>query len=77
MEFNVAEFLEDPSWEKLDKLKKSELLKMSMHFEAEAKPAMRKQEIKNVVIQTLVDEEVLDESVLEHIIKYRQVQVML
>jgi hypothetical protein len=66
--FNVEEFLQSPSWEEIDKLKKNELLEIATYFKAGAMPSMRKQEIKNVVIQTLVDEEALEESALQHIV---------
>ena len=69
MESDVGNFLESPQWETFDKLKRSDLMKNSAHYEAGAKhQLMRKQEVKNLVIQTLVDEEVFDESMLDKII---------
>ena len=42
MDFNVDTFLQGPTWEAFDKLRKSDLLKLSQHFEAGAKSAMKK-----------------------------------
>ena len=71
MDFNVETFIQTPDWEEFDKLKKADLLKISDHYEGEggAKPAMRKQEVKNIVIQVLVDNEVFDDAILEHIVE--------
>ena len=68
MEFDVCNFLKFPEWETFDKLKKSDLMKISAHNAAGAKTSMQKQEVENLVIQTLVDEEVFDESMLDKII---------
>ena len=72
MEFNVDTFLQGPTWEAFDKLRKSDLLKLSQHFEAGAKSAMKKQEIKNIMIQMFVDENIFEESALEHLVEIKQ-----
>ena len=69
MEFQIEGFLESPSLEVFDKLKKSELMKLAKHFELDVKISMRKQEIKNAVIQMLVDEDIFGESALEGIVE--------
>ena len=69
MEFDMDSFLENPSWEVFDRLKKNDLLKLSDHFEADAKPAMRKQIVKNIIIQILVDENIFDEDALEYMVE--------
>lgn len=69
MVFEVAKFLEDPKWEEFDQLRKSDLLKIATHYQAGLKYSMRKQEVKNEVIQILVDENLFEEGVLEEIVK--------
>ena len=65
MAFNLEAFLDNPTWEEFDKFRESDLLKLSDHFQSGAKPAMCKQEIKNIMIQQLVDEDMFDENTLE------------
>ena len=65
MAFNLEAFLDNPTWEEFDKFRKSDLLKLSDHFQSGAKPAMYKQEIKNILIQALVDENLFDETALD------------
>ena len=67
MEFKLDEFLENPSLEEFGKLRKAPLVEIGEHFGLDVKMTMRKQELKNTVIQGLVDEEVFGEEALSEI----------
>ena len=60
MAFNAEEFLEDVTWERFDVLKKPELMTLAKELNLDVKHAMRKQEIKNMLIDRLVDDDLLD-----------------
>ena len=66
MAFNVEEFMEDVAWERFDVLKKPELMTLAMHLNLQVKHAMRKQEIKNKLIDRLVEDDLLDEFDLDN-----------
>ncbi|KAJ8023244.1 hypothetical protein HOLleu_35604 [Holothuria leucospilota] len=65
MPFNLDKFVASPSVEKLDSLKKSEIVKVAKHYGIEFQPLMRKDEIKRYVQEYLVDESALPSTVLE------------
>ena len=67
MEFDSEKFVEEITWEKFDELRKPDLMKLARHLKLEARHSMRKQDIKNALIETLVQEEIFDESYLEKI----------
>ena len=55
MVFEVDTFLINPVVEEFGKLKRSELLVLARYFELEVESSMRKQEIKNILIECLVE----------------------
>ena len=66
MAFNTEEFLENVTWEAFDELKKPDLMTLAKELKLDVKHAMRKQEIKNMLIDRLVDDDVLDGFCLDH-----------
>ena len=66
MAFNAEEFLKGVTWEVFDELKKPDLMALAQCLNVEAKHAMRKQEIKNILIDRLVDDDLLDAFCLDH-----------
>ena len=66
MAFNAEEFMEDVTWERFDVLKKPELMTLATLLNLQVKHAMRKQEIKNKLIDCLVEDDLLDEFDLDN-----------
>ena len=65
MSFDLQAFIATPSQELLNLAKKSDLLDIAAHYElTDVNKSMLKQEIKNVLVQFLVDKEILDSSAL-------------
>ena len=65
MSFDLQAFIAAPSQELLNLAKKSDLLDIAAHYElTNINKSMLKQEIKNVLVQFLVDKELLDSSAL-------------
>ena len=60
MAFNAEEFLENVTWEAFDELKKPDLMTLAKELNLDVKHAMHKQEIKNMLIDRLVDDDLLD-----------------
>ncbi|VDI75278.1 Hypothetical predicted protein [Mytilus galloprovincialis] len=65
MAFDAGKFLKTPDLESFDNLKKEELVLLAKHLKLDFKVSMRKQIIKNLVIDKLVDAKVLGEEALE------------
>ncbi|VDI14362.1 Hypothetical predicted protein [Mytilus galloprovincialis] len=65
MAFDAGKFLKTPDLEGFDNLKKEELVLLAKHLKLDFKVSMRKQIIKNLVIDKLVDTEILGEEALE------------
>ncbi|VDI48566.1 Hypothetical predicted protein [Mytilus galloprovincialis] len=65
MAFDAGNFLKTPDPEGFDNLKKEELVLLAKHLKLDFKVSMRKQIIKNLVIDKLVDAEILGEEALE------------
>ena len=61
MAFNAEEFLKDVTWERFDVQKKPELMILAKSLNLEVKHAMRKQMIKNMLIDRLVEDDLLGE----------------
>ena len=57
MVFSVTEFLETPTVEEFELLKKDDLIGLGLHFKLAVKSSMRKQEIKVIVVKKLLQEE--------------------
>ena len=65
MSFDLQAFIAAPSQELLNLAKKSDLLDIAAHYELTTiNKSMLKQEIKNILVQFLVDKEILDSSAL-------------
>ena len=58
MVFSVTEFLETPTVEEFELLKKDDLIGLGLHFKLAVKSSMKKQEIKVIVAKRLVQEEI-------------------
>ena len=65
MEFNAEDFVKDVNWEKFDELKKPDLMLLAQFCGLDVKHYMRKQIIKNKLIDHLVEEDLLGEECLE------------
>ncbi|VDI24444.1 Hypothetical predicted protein [Mytilus galloprovincialis] len=65
MAFDAGKYLKTPDLESFDNLKKEELVLLAKHLKLDFKVSMRKQIIKNLVIDKLVDAEILGEEALE------------
>ena len=66
MAFQPEDFMNDVSWEVFDGLKKPQLMSLAQYLELEVKHAMRKQVIKNMLIDRLVEDDIWDESYLDN-----------
>ena len=65
MSFDLQAFITAPSQELLNWAKKSDLLDIAAHYElTSVSKSMLKREIKNILVQFLVDKEILDSSAL-------------
>ena len=65
MVFEVGKFLGKPDLEEFDNLKKEDLVLLAKHLKIDFKVSMRKQTIKKLVIDKLVDTNILGEEILE------------
>ena len=69
MSFDLQAFIAAPSQELLNLAKKSDLLDIAAHYElTSVNKSMLKQEIKNILVQFLVEQEILDSSALSLVI---------
>ena len=82
MDFNPEEFLQDVTWEGFDVLRKPELMSLAKYLDLDVKHAMRKQVIKNMLIDSLVEDDLLDEFDLDNKIdvegsdtKFKELQI--
>ena len=60
MVFSAADFVASPDKTELDNLRKPDLIELGKHLGLDVKISMRKQEIKNLVIQHMINEEIVD-----------------
>ena len=65
MAFNAEDFINGITWERFDELTKPKLIKLGQHLDLELDQSMRKQEIKNFVIDALVEENIFEESYMD------------
>ena len=65
MAFKAEDFIKGITCERFDELTKLKLTKLGQHLDLELDQSMRKQEIKNVVIDALVEENIFEESYLD------------
>ena len=61
MSFSVELFVEAPALSSLRALKRSDLLALANHYKLETTSGMRKNEIRTVLLEYLIDEEVVSE----------------
>ena len=66
MAFDAEQIVKEVSWEAFDELKKPDLMTLVAYFGIQVKHAMRKQEIKKMLIDRLVADDFLDEECLEN-----------
>jgi len=59
--FNIKTFVEEPTLKVVKALKKAELIQVAQHYKLEASSALKKSELKRLVIEYLVEEEVVSE----------------
>ena len=63
----IENFLKEPSMEKLEKLRKSEMIKIGEKLELNVENSMRKHELVIKIARHMVDENVFEEAVLEEL----------
>ena len=63
----IENFLKEPSMEKLERLRKSEIIKIGEKLELNVENSMRKHELVRKIVEHMVDENVLEEAVLEEL----------
>ena len=63
----IENFLKEPSMEKLEKLRKSEIIKIGEKLELNVEKTMRKHELVREIARHMVDENVFEEAVLEEL----------
>ena len=69
MSFDLEKITHEPSVELLNLGKKPDLLNLAKHYELkEVKSSLRKHEIKNILVQYIVDEDIFDEKALSLIV---------
>ena len=64
-QLDIQKFVEKPSIEAINELKKSELLDIGKHYNLDVRQALRKHEIKKIVVEFMTDENILPESALK------------
>ena len=69
MAFELKQFItgfeQAPCVGELGSLKKTELIAVCKHYNVKIKTSMRKNEIKQVLVETLIDEDIMSESEFE------------
>ena len=63
----IENFLKEPSMEKLERLRKSEIIKIGEKLELNVENSMRKHELVREIARHMVDENVFEEAVLEEL----------
>ena len=63
----IENFLKEPSMEKLERLRKSEIIKIGEKLELNVRNSMRKHELVREIARHMVDENVFEEAVLEEL----------
>ena len=63
--FNPEDFMSSPDKGVFNALRKDELILLAKHLELESKQAMRKDEIRQIIVNHLVDTEVFEGTMLE------------
>ena len=63
----IENFLKEPSMEKLERLRKSEIIKIGEKLELNVQNSMRKHELVRKITEHMVDENVFEETALEEL----------
>ena len=63
----IENFSEEPSMEKLERLRKSEIIKIGEKLELNVQNSMRKHELVRKITEHMVDENVFEETALEEL----------
>ena len=63
----IENFLKEPSMEKLERLRKSEIVKIGEKLELNVQKTMRKLELVRKIAEHMVDENVFEEAALEEL----------
>ena len=63
----IENFLEEPSMEKLEKLRKSEIIKIDEKLELNVQTSMKKHELVRKITEHMVDDNVFEETALEEL----------
>ena len=63
----IENFLKEPSMEKLERLRKSEIMKIGEKLESNVQNSMRKHELVRKITEHIVDENVFEETALEEL----------
>ena len=61
----INKFLEEPSVEKLEKFRKSELIEIGEKLELEVQRSMRKNRVIGTIAEHMVDEDIFEAEILE------------
>ena len=69
MQFDCEEFLKNPDKDQFLSAKKSELLKLAKLCNIEVKSKLTKQEVRNILVQYLIDENFFSEDMQELIVE--------
>ena len=70
MSFTPESFMENPSQESLESLRKVDLLNLAEHLQlTSVRTHMRKHEIRNIIVNYLVDNNLLDKSALSLLVE--------
>ena len=62
---DINKFLEEPSTEKLEKFRKSELIEIGEKLELEVRRSMRKNRLIRTIAEHMVDEDIFEAEILE------------
>ena len=65
----IENFLEEHSMEKLERLRKSKIIKIGKRFELNMQKMMRKDELVRKITEHMVDENVFEETILEELLR--------
>ena len=65
MVFKASEFMNSPDVDEFDNLKKDDLVLLAKHLNVEFKVSMRKQTIKNLLIDKLIELDIFGEDALQ------------
>ena len=63
----IENFLKEPSMEKLERLRKSKIIKIGEKLESNVQNSMRKHELVRKITELMVDENVFEETALEEL----------